>query len=201
MNLVRCGLTSGPWWSDSGPSRGDPRPLWADPDPPQAYPGSRTPVHRGTTPAPPPPKAGPDPDPDPASAWGDRPTWLNLSTSSRQRLQGVAFLAVSPGGGGGSSSSSSSSPSAAGVGGRMAGRGGQRCAGRGRAGTGRGPAGTGAALGLCGRPPLRGAGSSRGYLTVPGGIPPRASPRAAIGRRDPPRPHVAQSGLATRSDQ
>lgn len=57
------------------------------------------------------------------SPRGDRPTWLNLSTSSRHRLQGVGFLVASPG----DSSVRSSSPSTAGAGGRMAGRRGQRC--------------------------------------------------------------------------
>lgn len=48
-----------------------------------------------------------------------------MSTSCRQRVQGVGLLEASPGGGG--SRSDSSSPSAAGARGRMAGRGGQRC--------------------------------------------------------------------------
>ena len=61
------------------------------------------------------------PRPPPPSPRSDRPTWLNLSTSSRQRLQGVGFLVASPVG-----SSSSSSPSTAGAGGRMAGRSGRR---------------------------------------------------------------------------
>lgn len=98
-----------------------------------------------------------------SGSCGAQPTWLNLSTSSRHRLQGVGFLAALPG-----SSSSSSSPSVAGAGGTMAG------------GVARTPA--------SGHSPAQPRRQFPGLLNGAGGAPPTASPRATIGRLDPPLP-------------
>lgn len=102
---------------------------------------------------------------------------MNLSTSSRQRLQGVDFLAASPG-----SSSSISSPSAAGAGGRMAGSAARTRPRR------YWPTSGGKRRAL--RPPaahrLSRAGRSPGYLTAPAGPrPPPALAPLLVGRIRP----------------